>query len=138
MIVLCLKCKATFDSQESKCPKCGSADRSIEVFDSTIMYESHTGVENELIYSGKRKFFYEEKVKPDFDRDTQQDVMVTRKYNRRRDCISLDGSYVEEIKTKDKKILKRKTGKLSEHQGHGDDRKNRQQKEAINGGDPDA
>ena len=36
-MVLCAKCKTIFDSQEPKCPNCGSMDRDIEVFDSFDM-----------------------------------------------------------------------------------------------------
>ena len=98
MLVLCSKCSTVFDCQEPKCPNCGSMDRDIGVFDSFDMYEKHIGVQDLSgeTYSGKSKFFYEVKTKPDFDRDTQQNVMVERTFDRRED----KDSYIEEIKTK--------------------------------------
>lgn len=138
MIVLCSKCKAAFDSEEPKCPKCGSADRSIEISDFFAMFESRVGVENKLIYPGKHKFFHEVTVTPDFDRDTKQDVMVTRKYNRRRDRAPSEKMYDEEIKTKSGKVIKKASEPLIEHKGHGSDRKNRKKTDNSNGGDSDA
>ena len=87
MLVLCSKCSTVFDCQEPKCPNCGSMDRDIGVFDSFDMYEKHIGVQDLSgeTYSGKSKFFYEVKTKPDFDRDTQQNVMVERTFDRRED-----------------------------------------------------
>lgn len=125
MIVLCSKCKTAFDSEEPKCPKCGSADRFVGVLDSFTMHESRIGIKDERLYSGNHKFFCEVTVKPDFDRDTQQPVMVTRKYNRRKDRDPSEATYTEEIWTKSGEIIKRNTDKLSEHKGHGSDRKNR-------------
>ena len=95
-------------------------DRDIGVFDSFDMYEKHIGVQDLSgeTYSGKSKFFYEVKTKPDFDRDTQQNVMVERTFDRRED----KDSYIEEIKTKSGEVIKRNTDKLSEHKGHGCDK----------------
>ena len=131
MMVLCAKCKTIFDSQEPKCPNCGSMDRDIEVFDSFDMHEKHFGVQDLSgeTYSGKSKFFYEVKTKPDFDRDTQQNVMVERTFDRRED----KDSYIEEIKTKSGEVIKRNTDKLSEHKGHGCDKTHRRNSGAGNG-----
>ena len=120
MLVLCSKCSTVFDCQEPKCTNCGSMDRDIGVFDSFDMYEKHIGVQDLSgeTYSGKSKFFYEVKTKPDFDRDTQQNVMVERTFDRRED----KDSYIEEIKTKSGEVIKRNTDKLSEHKGHGSDK----------------
>lgn len=134
MIVLCSKCNATFGSNEPKCPNCGSEDRSIEVTDSFAMYESRIGLKNKLLYPGKRKFFCEVTVKPDFDHDTQQNVMVTRKYNRRRDREPSEETYVEEIRTKNGELIKRNTDVLSKHKGHGSDKKDGRNKNSNNGG----
>lgn len=123
--VLCSKCKTAFDSKEPKCPECGSKDRFVAISDSFSLHESRIGVEDKLIYPGKHKFFYEVTVKPDFDRDTQQNVMVTRKYNRRRDRDPSEKMYVEEIRTTSGELIKEATDQLSEHRGHGSDRKNR-------------
>ena len=71
-----------------------------------------------FLSAGKSKFFYEVKTKPDFDRDTQQNVMVERTFDRRED----KDSYIEEIKTKSGEVIKRNTDKLSEHKGHGSDK----------------
>lgn len=120
MIVLCAKCKTMFDCQESVCPNCGSPDRNIAISDLFDMYEKHFGIQDLSgeTYSGKSKFFYEVKTKPDFDRDTQQNVMVERTFDRRED----KDSYIEEIKTKSGEVIKRNTDKLSEHKGHGSDK----------------
>ena len=120
MIVLCAKCKSIFDCQESVCPNCGSPDRNIAISDLFDMYEKHFGIQDLSgeTYSGKSKFFYEVKTKPDFDRDTQQNVMVERTFDRRED----KDSYIEEIKTKSGEVIKRNTDKLSEHKGHGSDK----------------
>ena len=120
MLVLCSKCSTVFDCQEPKCPNCGSMDRDIGVFDSFDMYEKHIGVQDLSgeTYSGKSKFFYEVKTKPDVDLDTQQNVMVERTFDRRED----KDSYIEEIKTKSGEVIKRNTDKLSEHKGHGCDK----------------
>ena len=120
MIVLCAKCKTMFDCQESVCPNCGSPDRNIAISDLFDMYEKHFGIQDLSgeTYSGKSKFFYEVKTKPDFDRDTQQNVMVERTFDRRED----KDSYIEEIKTKSGEVIKRNTDKLSEHKGHGCDK----------------
>lgn len=131
MMVLCAKYKTIFDSQEPKCPNCGSMDRDIEVFDSFDMHEKHFGVQDLSgeTYSGKSKFFYEVKTKPDFDRDTQQNVMVERTFDRRED----KDSYIEEIKTKSGEVIKRNTDKLSEHKGHGCDKTHRRNSGDGNG-----
>ena len=120
MIVLCAKCKTMFDCQESVCPNCGSPDRNIAISDLFDMYEKHFGIQDLSgeTYSGKSNFFYEVKTKPDFDRDTQQNVMVERTFDRRED----KDSYIEEIKTKSGEVIKRNTDKLSEHKGHGCDK----------------
>ena len=120
MIVLCAKCKTMFDCQESVCPNCGSPDRNIAISDLFDMYEKYFGIQDLSgeTYSGKSKFFYEVKTKPDFDRDTQQNVMVERTFDRRED----KDSYIEEIKTKSGEVIKRNTDKLSEHKGHGSDK----------------
>ena len=120
MIVLCAKCKTMFDCQESVCPNCGSPDRNIAISDLFDMYEKHFGIQDLSgeTYSGKCKFFYEVKTIPDFDRDTQQNVMVERTFDRRED----KDSYIEEIKTKSGEVIKRNTDKLSEHKGHGSDK----------------
>ena len=120
MIVLCAKCKTMFDCQESVCPNCGSPDRNIAISDLFDMYEKHFGIQDLSgeTYSGKSKFFYEVKTKPDFDRDTQQNVMVERTFDRRED----KDSYIEEIKTKSGEVIKRNTDKLSEHKGHGSEK----------------
>ena len=139
MIVFCSnpKCNTAYESSEPKCPKCGSTDRSIEIPDSFTAYESLIGIIDKNLYSGDKKFFSELTVKPDFDRDTQQDVMVTRKYNRQEEYIASDGSYIEEIRDKDGNLIKEPViGKLNEHKGHGCDRKNR--KQPVDGGDADA
>lgn len=109
-----------FDCQESVCPNCGSPDRNIAISDLFDMYEKHFGIQDLSgeTYSGKSKFFYEVKTKPDFDRDTQQNVMVERTFDRRED----KDSYIEEIKTKSGEVIKRNTDKLSEHKGHGSDK----------------
>ena len=109
-----------FDCQESVCPNCGSPDRNIAISDLFDMYEKHLGIQDLSgeTYPGKRKFFYEVKTKPDFDRDTQQNVMVERTFDRRED----KDSYIEEIKTKSGEVIKRNTDKLSEHKGHGSDK----------------
>ena len=120
MIVLCAKCKTMFDCQESVCPNCGSPDRNIAISDLFDMYEKHFGIQDLSgeTYSGKSNFFYEVKTKQDFDRDTQQNVMVERTFDRRED----KDSYIEEIKTKSGEVIKRNTDKLSEHKGHGCDK----------------
>ncbi|WP_419011000.1 hypothetical protein [Dysosmobacter sp.] len=120
MMVLCAKCKTMFDCQEPVCPNCGSPDRDIAISDVLDMYQKHFGVQDLSgeTYSGKSKFFYEVKTKPDFDRDTQQNVMVERTFDRRED----KDSYIEEIKTKSGEVIKRNTDKLSEHKGHGSDK----------------
>lgn len=131
MMVLCSKCKAAFDSKEPKCPKCGSADRSMEISDSFAAYESLVGIIDKQLYSGEKKFFSELRVKPSFNRDTQQDVMVSRKYNRPKECQGELGSYIEEIRDKDGKLIKITFDTLNEHIGHGSDRKNRRQQDAV-------
>ena len=119
-MVLCAKCKTMFDCKEPVCPNCGSPDRDIAISDVLDMYQKHFGVQDLSgeTYSGKSKFFYEVKTKPDFDRDTQQNVMVERTFDRRED----KDSYIEEIKTKSGEVIKRNTDKLSEHKGHGCDK----------------
>ena len=109
-----------FDCQESVCPNCGSPYRNIAISDLFDMYEKHFGIQDLSgeTYSGKSKFFYEVKTKPDFDRDTQQNVMVERTFDRRED----KDSYIEEIKTKSGEVIKRNTEQLSEHKGHGSDK----------------
>ena len=136
--IFCTKCSTKLAPSDSKCPKCGSPDRFIDDSPVFPLDKLTFGIIDKSQHSKKGRYLYETTIKPDYDRDTQQDTLVIRHFNRQKDCISIDGSYVEEIKTRDKKLLKVKTGKLSEHQGHGDDRKNRQHKDPINGGDPDA
>lgn len=135
MMVLCAKCKTIFDCQKPMCPNCGSPDRDTIVSDSFAIYEKFFGVQDLSgeTYSGKNKFFYEVKTKPDFDRDTQQNVMVERTFDRREDR----DSYIEEIKTKSGEDIKRNTDKLSKHKGHGSDREH-SKPDFDKNGDPNA
>jgi len=135
--IYCPDCGTELKSEDTQCPQCGSKNRSIETSDSFAAYESLVGIIDEHLYSGEKDFFSEVDVKPDFDRDTQQDVMVSRKYNRLEECLGEPGSYIEEIKDKEGKLIKAPViGILGEHKGHGSDRKNR--KQPIDGGGSDA
>ena len=133
----CSNCGVGLNLEDTQCPHCGSKNRTMETSDSFEVFESLVGIIDKQLYSGKKKFFSELRVKPDFDRDTQQDVMVSRKYNRLERNRGKRGTYIEEIRDKDGKLIKKPViGILNEHKGHGSDRKNR--KQPIDGGDADA
>ena len=121
--IFCPKCSTKLSPSDSECPICGSHDRFID--DSPAFpLDKLTLRITEKTDSEKKKCLYETTIKPDFDRDTQQDTVVIRRFNKRKECIALNGSYIEDIRTRDGKLIKRTVGKLSEHKGHGSDRKN--------------
>lgn len=122
--IFCPKCSTKLDPASSKCPKCGSHDRFIDDSPAFPLDKVTLKIIEESHSKGK-KCLYETTIKPDFDRDTQQDTIVIRKFNKRKECIALEGSYVEEIRARDGKLIKKSVGKLVEHTGHGCDKKNR-------------
>lgn len=125
MLVLCSKCGTVFDCQEPQCPNCGSKDRTVEVSDSADIYEYCIGIKDKNLYSGRHKYFFEITKRPDFDRDSQQSTMVTRRYNRRKDRDPSEITYIEEIRTKSGELIKINTDKIVDHKGHGCDKKKR-------------
>lgn len=121
--IFCKKCSTKLAPSDAKCPKCGSQDRFIDDSPFFPLDKLTFGLTDKGQQSGDHKYLYETTINPDFDRDTQQDTVVVRKYNRQN--ISVDGSYIEEVRTRDNRVIKKKVEKLSEHQGHGSGRKNR-------------
>lgn len=137
----CSNCGAKLTFNDLRCLKCGSLDKCIKASDSIAIDDIREHLRETLdkeLYSGKHKYSYEVKIKPDFDRDTQQSVIVTQTFNRRKDCDSAEKTYIEEIRTKSGELIKGSTDELSEHKGHGSDRKNRKRKDFTDGGGSDA
>lgn len=129
--IYCPDCGTELNVTDTQCPQCGSMNRTMEVSDSSVVYESLVGIIDKQLYSGEKKFFSELRIKPDFDRDTQQDVMVSRKYNRLEERQGELGTYIEEIRGKNGKFIKITYGILNKHIGHGNDRKDRRQQDVI-------
>lgn len=125
--IFCKRCSTMLSPSDSKCPNCESKgyesyDRFINVSPTFPLSKLSFYLVDKDLHPGK---LYETYIKPSFDRDTQQDTIVIRFFNRRKECISLEGSYIEEVWTRDNKLLKKTVGKLIDHIGHGSDKKNR-------------
>lgn len=120
----CLNCQIPLNSSDTTCPKCGSQNRFIGLVDSLLSIERKTCIQNKDLYSGSHKYFFEETVKKDYDFDTQQDTIATRRYNRRNDRGTEEKDYIEEIRTLSGELIKNNSDKLVNHIGHGCDKKN--------------
>lgn len=116
----CRHCGTELDDN-GICPKCGSRD--IIVTDIIGTYEGQ-GIKkrNDSIYksSGKHKQYYEESKMLDFNRDRQKYVIRESVKDR------LNDIYLEKITTFDGEVVIDKNEKLSEHQGHGYARKDKE------------
>lgn len=122
--IFCTNCSQKLKPSDLKCPRCGSQNKFID--DAPLLpLDKITFRIVEKDNSGGSKCLYETTIKPDFDRDTYQDTTVVRKFNKRKECVALYGSYIEDIWARGGHLIKRNIGKLSEHKGHGSDRKNR-------------
>ena len=125
-VVYCSNCGATLVSADLGCPICNSSNRFIGMFDSVDVDDDRAHFRellDKMSYNGKHKYSYEVTIKPDFDIDTQQNVIVTRKFNRRNNLLLSEKTYTEEIYTRDGKLIKSNTDILVNHQEHGSAKK---------------
>ncbi len=121
----CTKCSTRLQASDLQCPNCGSYDRFIDSSPVFPLDKLTLGLIDKNIYSGKHKYAYEISIKPSYDLDTQQDVVVSRRFNRTQKNKSNEKTYLEEIMARDGKILKSNNDVLTKHKGHGSDKKDK-------------
>jgi ribosomal protein L37E len=118
---VCARCSALWPSTASACPECGWPNRIHRIHERAVIQpQSRHALRARS--PGKGKWLFQRVFKEEFFRVTKRWHLVSRLFDRTANW------YVEHIvDRKSGKIVRHVEEDLSSHQGHGSDRKRRQQ-----------